>query len=80
MGGESYFGNVICLFRPSKQSKILKTFFLSPLQSEILFFNIPDVLLLFFYSHTTFRIHMKVNSETSLTPKRLIFTTKNTYY
>ena len=25
--GESYFGNVICLFRPSKVSTILKSFF-----------------------------------------------------
>ena len=25
--GESYFGNVVCLFRPSKVSTILKSFF-----------------------------------------------------
>ena len=34
--GESYFGNVVCLFRPSKVSTILKSFFWSPLQVQVL--------------------------------------------
>ena len=46
MSGESYLGNVASLFRPCKVSTILKSFFRSPLQSEILFCNITDLLLL----------------------------------
>ena len=76
VSGELYLGNVASLFRPSKGSTILKSFFWSPLQPDIFFCNITDLLLLiaFFYSHTTFWIHIKVNSETNLTPKWLIFT------
>ena len=42
---ESYLGNLASLFRPSKVSTILKRFFWSPLQSEIFFSNITDLLL-----------------------------------